>query len=201
VDAILDGEYHVLTDASTMDWVDGYPIERMRVMSVSENWGTQISWMHLNQLSKGPKFDHVERGFADWQKMFDTWTSWHGNGLPESVLDFGINDQRIEYHPFWRNPLVKSDDKDVLVSTWQLPDRVILMVFNYNGHEAKNAEFTVDLEKLGLMPKLQWQEFIGVRDLVKDDKEPKTTFDFYTRTMKAPALAPHTGRVVGLRLY
>jgi hypothetical protein len=51
------------------------------------------------------------------------------------------------------------------------------------------------------VPKLQWQEFIGVRDLVKGEKEPKSTLDFYTRTLKVPGLAPHTGRVIGVRLY
>jgi hypothetical protein len=200
MEAILDGEFHELNDSSTMDWVDGYPIDRMRAMSVAHNWGVSVSWMSLIKLSKGPKKDLVDRGFRDWPRMFDTWASWFSN-LPEPVLDFGMNDERVVYHPFWRNPFVTTNDKDVLVSLWQLPDRVILMAFNHHRTETKNAEIVMDLDKLNLVPKLPWQEFIGVRDLVKDDKEPKTSLDFYNRTLKVPALAPHTGRVIGVRRY
>jgi hypothetical protein len=200
VDAVLDGEFHELNDASTMDWVDGYPVERMRAMSVSENWGTQISWMSLVKLSPGPKRERVLRGMAEWPRMFDTWGSWFYK-MPEPVLDFGMNDERIVYYPFWRNPYVTTNDKDVLISLWRLPDRVILMAFNYNRQDQKNAELTIDLEKLDLIPKLQWQEFIGVRDLVKDEKEPKSTLDFHNRKLSVPALAPHTGRVIGIRRY
>lgn len=201
MDAILDGEYHSIGDDSGMDWVDGYPIDRMRAMSCSDTWGVQISWMNLISIKDPVKKAHALRGFADWPRMFDTWTTWFGGRMPEACLDFGLNDERVEFIPFWRNPYVTSDDPDILVSMWRLPDRVILSVFNYNGKARKDAVVKIDLDKLELVPRLPWQEFVGVRDLAKGEKEPKTTLDFYGRTLKIPALDPHTGRVVGVRLY
>ncbi len=201
MDAILDGEYHSIGDESGMDWVDGYPIERMRAMSCSDNWGTQISWMNLMNFNDPVKKAHAERGFVDWPRMFDTWTTWYGGRMPESVLDFGLNEEQVKYYPFWRNPYVTTADKDILVSLWQLPDRVIMQVFNYNRRDRKDAVLKIDLDKLNLVPKLPWQEFVGIRDLAKGDKEPPSRLDFYQRTITLPALEPHTGRTIGVRLY
>jgi hypothetical protein len=201
VDSILDGESHVINDQSGVDWVDGFPIERMRTLSVSDTWGVQISWMNILNFQDAQKRALVVRGHADWIRMYDTWTSWHAGPMPESVLDFGLNEEGVKYIPFWSNPYVTTGDPDILVSMWQLPDRVILQVFNYNRSQIKNASIKIDLDKLNLVPKLQWQEFVGVRDLVKDEKEPKSNLDFYGRTLSVPQLQPHTARTIGIRLY
>ncbi len=202
MDAILDGEYHSITDESGMDWVDGYPIERMRTMSCSENWGTQISWMTLMSF-KDPKLSaHALRGLTEWPRMFDTWGGMSTSmNMPQSVLDWGMNEPGAKYIPFWRNPYVTSNDKDVLVSMWQLPDRVMLEVFNYNRKDYKDAELKVDLSKLNLLPQLKWQEFVGVRDLEKGKDEPSSSFDFYNQTLMVSKLEPHTGRLIGIRRY
>jgi len=200
MDAILDGEYHSISDESGMDWVDGYPIDRMRVMSVPENFGTQISWMSLMSIKDKAKADLAYRGFIEYPRLYDTWLGPNAS-IPDSVLDWGLNDEKTKYIPFWRNQHVTCDDKDILVSMWQMQDRVMLMVFNYNRKDTRDAVLKIDLEALGLAPKLKWQEFVGVRDLAKGDKEPASKLDFYARTLTVPALAPHTGRVIGIRLY
>ena len=113
-----------------------------------------------------------------------------------------LNDVEIVYHPYWRNPFVTCADKDVLVSLWQLPDRVMLGVYNYNGKQAKDATLKVDLDKLNLVPQLPWQEFVGVRDLWKADaKDPGGELDFHGRTLSVNALRPHTLRLIGIRRY
>ena len=135
-------------------------------------------------------------------RLYDTWCGGGGyTKIPQPVLDWGINDEGNVYYPFWRNPFIATEDKDILVSLWQLPDRVTLMVFNYNRKEVKNAVLKIDLDKLDLVPKLQWQEFVGIRDLDKDEKEPAAKLDFHARTIEVPALKPHTGRVIGIRRY
>ena len=132
-------------------------------------------------------------------------TEWYSPSriasIPDPVLDWGLNDERTKYIPFWRNASATCDDKDILISAWQMPDRVMLMVFNYNRTAAKDAVIKVDLDALGLTPKLPWQEFVGVRDLAKGDKEPASKLDFYARTLTVPALQPHTGRLIGIRRY
>jgi hypothetical protein len=198
VDAILDGEYHKLTDESTMDWVDGYSIERMRPMSCPHNFGTVISWMTHIQIGDKERHARVRRGFNDYIRLYDTWRGAE-HYMPQQVLDWGI--LSADYVPFWRNQFVQCDDKDILVSMWRQPDRVMLVVFNYNGKQGKDARLKVDLDALGLAPKLPWQEFVRVSDLVKGDGEPASRLDFYGRTVEVPALAPHTGRIISIRRY
>ncbi|HRT93659.1 MAG TPA: hypothetical protein P5532_04515, partial [Planctomycetota bacterium] len=198
MDAILDGEYHQLTDASTMDWVDGYPIDRMRVLSCVHNWGVVISWMNLIQVTDKARAARIHRGIQDYLRLYD---SWRGpvNTLKQPVLEWGILD--AEYVPFWRNPFAACEDKDVLVSAWRLPDRILLAIFNNHNKAGKDAAIKVDIEKLGLVPRLPWQEFIRVTDVDKGEGELPCQFDFYARALKVPALAPHTGRLISIRRY
>ena len=80
-------------------------------------------------------------------------------------------------------------------------DRLLLAVFNYSGQKARNASLKTDLDALGLVPKLRWQEFLRVRDLVAGEGEPKSRLDFYGRVLTVPALKPHTGRLISIRRY
>ncbi len=196
MDAILDGEYHSISDTSGMDWVDGYPIERMRALSVSENFGSQISWMNLIAIEDKAKRDHANRGFIEWPRMFDTWTGPNGADLPAGALVFDLNE--APFIPFWRNPYVTCEDKDVLVSLWPSRDRTVLMVFNYDRAKVKDVEIRVDLTLLKLAP--QQPELFRVLDLDKGAGEPESTFDLASNTLRVPALQPHTGRVIGLRV-
>jgi len=201
VDAILDGEFHQLTDTSEMDWVDGYPVEQMRAMANVHNWGTVISWMNHIQVT-GDKGARVRRGFVDYVRLFDAWRGPNNGTLPEPLLEWGMADERVEYVPFWRNPYVTGEDPEVLVSMWRLPDRVLLSVFNHDAKQGKTATLQVDMEKLGLLPKLPWQEFVRVKALAEEPPAtPQPGFDFHERRLTVPALAPRTARLVSIRLY
>jgi hypothetical protein len=121
--------------------------------------------------------------------MYDSWKGpSHGLGPP---LD--INDERTEFVPFWRNPFVTCEDKDILVSMWRLPDRVLLCIFNYDRSKAKNATLSIDLDGLNLVPKLKWQEFIRVTG--------DAQLDFSKRQLSLKDLQPHSGKQVWIRRY
>ena len=189
VDAILDGEYHKLTDESTMDWVDGYPVDRMRALSCPHNWGFAISWMDHIHIKDKEKQDRVRRGLIDYVSMYDSWKGpSHGAGPP---LD--INDERTEYIPFWRNPYVSGKDGDILVSMWRLPDRVLLCIFNADRAKTKSPTLVVDLDKLGLVPQLKWQEFVRVTG--------DATLDFHKRELTVKGLPPHSGKQIWIRRH
>ena len=189
IDAILDGEYHKLTDESEMDWVDGYPIDRMQVLSCPHNWGVAISWMDHIHIKDKDRQKRVREGLIQYVRMYDSWKGpSHGAGPP---LD--INDERTQYIPFWRNPFVTCEDKDVLVSMWRLPDRVLLNVFNHDREKARNVTLSVDLDALGLVPELKWQEFVRVTG--------DAQLDFYERKLMLKNLQPHTGRQIWIRKY
>jgi len=205
LDAVLDGERNWNLDTSDNDWVDYYPLDRIRALSVPHNWGTGICWMsNFDSRDKGnirpAKITH-----AEYVWMHDSWRNPYlspgPTRMPNAILDWGINGDETTYHPYWRNPYVTCADKDVLVSLWRLPDRVMLGVYNYNREKATNVTLKIDLDKLGLVPKLKWQEFIGVRDLYAHEGDAKPKLDFYARTLKIKGLKPHTARFIGVRRY
>jgi hypothetical protein len=79
---------------------------------------------------------------------------------------------------------------------------VVLAVFNYSRKQSREAILKVDLDGLGLVPELKWQECVRSRDLYKRaGNEPDAKLDFYERTLTVGKLAPHTVRIVGLRRY
>lgn len=200
MDAILDGEYHIIGDDTPMDWVDGWPIDRMRVMSCGENWGTVISWMDLVKVTDKERNARIRRGLRDYVRLFDSWRGPSTGSLPDSLIEFGFTSEKLQYVPFWRNPYVTCADEDVLVTIWRLPDRAALAVFNYDGEATKDVTLNVDLNALNLVPR-PWHEFIRVHQLVKGEGEAAASLDFDARTLTVPALRPHTGRIIGIRKY
>jgi len=195
MDAVLDGEWAEITDSTTRDWVDFYPVERMRTMAVAENFGTVISWMSLFHVSDKEREKKLFRGFMDYQRLHDTWTGQDGRFPPQAVLDFGLNDERLQYVPYWRNTAFATDDKDVLVSQWRLPDRVLLVVFNHNREQVKDVKLKVDLRQLGLD--------VAVHEVIArelgDCGDPDVAYDKHTSTLAISGLQPHTARYAGLR--
>lgn len=204
LDSVLDGERNWNLDLNDQDWVDNYPIDRMRSMSTPESWGTPICWMANMDTTNPAKVYAAKRTQGEWVWMHDSWRNPYIPQLsvmPTPVLDWGINSAQTVYHPYWRNPYVTCADKDVLISLWQLPDRVMLGVFNYNRADTKDITLQVDLDKLKLTPTLPWQEFIGVRDLWQASTAPNAQLDFYARTLSVKSLQPHTIRLIGIRKY
>jgi hypothetical protein len=59
----------------------------------------------------------------------------------------------------------------------------------------------LDLDKLGLKQKLIWQEFIGVRQLVAEDKAPGPQFDYYGGTLTLKGIPAKGGRLIVVRKY
>jgi len=205
VDAVLDGERDWDLDTNVTDWVDNMPIERMRAMSSPHMWGVPLCWM-ANIHSKVPgKVDTHKRRQAMWVWMHDAWRNPYIPQLsvmPERVLDWGVNSEDTMYHPYWRNPYVTSEDEHILVSLWQLPDRVMLGVYNYDRNQARDVTIKVDLKSLKLIPQRPWQEFVGVRDLWKyDDTAPDAALDFHQATLSLKAVQPHALRLIGIRRY
>ncbi|MBM3880829.1 MAG: hypothetical protein FJ387_14115 [Verrucomicrobia bacterium] len=204
VDSVLDGERNWAIDSSPLDWVDNMPIERMRSMSVSESWGVPICWMANMDSKDEAKRDAAKRVQAQWVWLHDSWLNPYIPQLPrmpDSVLDWGVNDERTAYHPYWRNPFVTCADAAIQVGLWQLPDRVLLLVQNRDEKAAKDAVLKLDLAVLGVEQKLIWQEFVGVRQLHAEDKAPGPEFDYDGRTLTLKGLPAQGSRLVVVRRY
>jgi hypothetical protein len=150
------------------------------------------------------------RGQIDYIRLYDSWTNMDMHRLVpgSAAVEWGINDERVQYVPFWRNPYVHCADKDVLVSLWRLPDRVLMVAFNGDGKQAKDVTLKIDLDALNLRPR-PWKELIGVR-AVEDPgeygrssmpKEPEPTLDIYANAVSVKGIQPHTARIIGVRKY
>lgn len=205
IDAVLDGEWAQLTDATPRDWVDYYPTDRMRVMSVAQNFGVQVSWMSLFHINDKERFNRVFRGFVDYQRLHDTWTGQDGRFPPDSILEWGLNDERLDYIPYWRNTAFTTKAEKLLLSTWKMPGRAIVMVFN-NADQAsapRDVAVKLDAAGLGLAGELVVKEIgANIAGGMPGDtpKDPDVTFDAATGAISIPGLKPHTARYVGIRV-
>lgn len=204
VGAALDGEWAFMTDASTRDWVDMYPPERMRAVTTPQNYGLPMTWMHLNYITDKERRGRVWRGFYDWARFHDcNWYGWDGYKPNDKLIDFGLNDERLQYVPHWRNTAITSDDPNVLVAYWKLPERVMVMAFNYDGSNVKNPVLKVDLAKLGLT-----KGTMAITELRGKDKhngqlpevDAAPVLDAASTAVTVPDLQPHTARYFGVRM-
>jgi hypothetical protein len=211
IDAVLDGEWGELTDATPRDWVDYYPTDRMRVMSIAENFGVQVSWMSLFHIQNKERFTRVFRGFTDYQRLHDTWTGQDGRFPPDSMLEWGLNDERLTYIPYWRNTALTSTADQLLISTWKMPGRAIIMVFNNADQASTPRDVTVsaDLKALGVLPQRAWAGGVVIKEIGANiaggmpgdtPRDPDVTYDAATGAIGIPGLKPHTARYIGIRM-
>ncbi len=109
---------------------------------------------------------------AEMERATKDLPAWVAGGLPASVIDFGMVAKAAKHFAPGQAPGVACEDAAIQVGMWQLPDRVLLAVYNSDEKEAKTAQLKVDLDKLGLKQKLIWQEFVGVRQLYAEANAP-----------------------------
>lgn len=196
LDAVLDGERNWNLDMSDRDWVDYYPIERMRAMSIPQNWGLGICWMGNFDTTNSTKaaLAKIIRGEYVW--MHDSWLNPYtpGGNMPQRVLDWGLNSSNTVYVPYWRNEFAKCSDPDVLVSLWHIPNeqRAVVGVFNYDRKKTKNPTVRLDLARLGVP-----LHGLIVRDLYSPAGEP-SNFDPARVCVTIKGLLPHRVRLFGI---
>ncbi len=127
--------------------------------------------------------------------------TWVVGGLPPSVLDFGLVRQETKHFGSGQAPGVTSADAAIEVGLWQLPDRVMLLVYNSDEKAAKDAVLKLDLAALGLEQKLIWQQLVGVRQLYAQENAPAPSLDYYGGTLTLKGLPAKGGRLVAIRRY
>jgi hypothetical protein len=125
--------------------------------------------------------------------------AWVTNGVPPEVIDYGMVRAETRYFAPGQAASVSCTNNNIQVGMWQLPDRVVLSVFNA-GPKAADAELAVDLAGLGLKIK-PWQEFLRVRTWLIPEKAAEATLNYYGNTLTLKALPPNQGRLVAIRKY
>ena len=121
--------------------------------------------------------------------------------LSDAVIDLGLRGPKRADCPAGADALVACAEPGVTVSSWRLPDRVLLLVKSGPGTQAKNINVKLALEPLGLTPKLKWQEFINLREVSPTPQVTKATLDYYAGVLTVPDVRPNTTRLICVRRY
>lgn len=119
-----------------------------------------------------------------------------GVELTAQMLDWGLDGKGAKFFAAGQSKTISSTDPAAQVSVWELPDRVLLAVKNTSAKPLP-VTLDIDLDKLGLVPKLPWQEFVRVRDF--NGKGSK--LEFYDRKLVLTPIKPGEVRLVGVRRY
>jgi hypothetical protein len=135
--------------------------------------------------------------------------AWLEGKLPEAVVDFGMLRKETKHFAAGQPvPGVTCGDPAVEIGVWQLPDRLLIQMYNTDPKQARKVPLTIDLTTLGMMPELPWQQSIGTRVLYPAEKQKLwvqgTNEQGHTVLQGNPQvmqLAPRTGRLVAVRRY
>ena len=141
---------------ATTDYIDTAGEILFRSIGRSQKFGLAPIWM--NQVgrgggtAKGP-LHRMARQVCGWCWMFDTNVELHtvsrGRAQQWLRVHWGIGADDVKYHPYWRQALVRTADKDVIVSVWTRPGSALLQVFNL-ARTGRKARLTLAPAALGL---------------------------------------------------
>jgi hypothetical protein len=139
-----------------VDYIDTAPPVIFRAIGRSQKYGLAPIWM--NQVgrgggtAKGP-LHRMARQVCGWCWMFDTGVELHSvsRGRPQQWqrVHWGIAEQDVRYHGYWKQELVQDPDDDIIVSVWARPGTALLQVFNL-ARAQKTARLTIDAKALRL---------------------------------------------------
>ncbi len=205
IDAVMDGEFLFFRDSTVGDFSDFYSPERMRSMAVGHNFGATVSWMLLNYKTDDASKWRLFRNFIDWHRMHDTWRCQDSRIPPDSILEWGLNDEALVYRPYWRENGITPQNDELLSSVWSKPGRAIVMVFSQSarGTDPRDVAVTVDLAKLGLAG-----DDVVVKEIGANigggmprttPRDPQVAFDPATGSISIPGLVRGTARYIGIR--
>jgi hypothetical protein len=196
VTAALDGEANMVIANADYDFVDIYPPERMQAYGNPWNWGNTFYWMRLIQKGDDKWQARQDRAYQGWTILHDVMYANGAEGHRQPFFDWGMNDRRVKYWPYWRNQeVVLASDPRVLVSMWILQDRALLCALNRDKREAVQASIRLPLADLGLMPKVR-SEYIRGYDM----EGGKAAFRAWEGVFDV-SIPPHDFRLLVVRKY
>jgi len=151
-DLILDGEDKYSSPPTQHDFIDHWPLDRMRFMH-NAKWGLVTTWLawHGNSLrkEKWPSWTFRQtRAYVAHMAQHDIL--W---GFAGSVVDrFGLKEPGTEFIPYWQpDGPVKVSDENVKPTVWKRAGKCLLLLANV-GEERAEAIAGIDLKRLGLSP-------------------------------------------------
>ncbi|OPZ23838.1 MAG: hypothetical protein BWZ02_03069 [Lentisphaerae bacterium ADurb.BinA184] len=159
IESCIDGEDKQINSASTIDFADCWPSERIRAGTLTYNFGCVMGWMRLIDRTgmtdaQSRRHDRVFAGHCllhDIQNTINTVYNWDRTPAKSPLYAFGMHVDDVFFWPFWRNgDVVKGQTAELTVSAWTRPDRALVCVFNYDRQAAAEAKLALDLKAMGV---------------------------------------------------
>ena len=159
-DVAYDGEHHVIYPEMKKDFMDFWSLERLRV-DYSGQWGCAVNFMHEYQ----GRWDRTAllkamRAYTGSVILHDALPSGNANAMNQPVWigrdRFGIEADDVRFIGYWEPESgVTVAGKDVYVSAWARPGKVLLAVVNRG--EAQDAVVRIDPGRLDLPAPGEWK--------------------------------------------
>jgi hypothetical protein len=146
-DVILDGEDHYSSPPSQKDFIDKWPLPRLRFMN-PRKWGLITTWLgwHGNSLDtdKWPAWTYRQnRAYVGALALHDIKWSF------DLESDFRLRAPGTEFVPYWEDRgLAEEGSEDLKVSAWKRPGRCLVLLVNA-GEERLEAEVKLDPAMMG----------------------------------------------------
>ncbi len=134
---------------------------------------------------------------ADTERVAAGFTAiGQAEALDEALLDWGLVGPDTQVVAAGKAGAIRAAEA-ISTTLWRRADRVLLAVTNTGETPAQGVTLAVDLDALGLVPELPWQEFIRARGF----HGTRPTLDFHARTLSLGTIPGGETRWVGLRRY
>lgn len=139
-DLILDGEDFYSTPAGQTDFIDHWPLDRMRFMN-SAKWGLVTTW--LGWCGNSLKTDNWPAWTFRQQRAYTANLALHDIawGFDAKVkTDFGFGEPDTVFVPYWdSHGLATPERADVKVCAWQRPGKCLVMLVNVSSNRQEVA--------------------------------------------------------------
>jgi hypothetical protein len=163
-DFAYDGEHNVIYPESGKDFMDLWPLERLR-LAYGGQWGVSVNFMQEYQGDWGKepeRYQQALRAFIGMTALFDLVPSGNTRWMPvystfqAGRKKFGVQEADVTFRPYWNPALgVSGQTATVLTSAWVRPGKVLLLVANLG--EKTTAALRLDAKALGLGDPATWR--------------------------------------------
>ena len=158
-DIALDGEDKVLFPENDKDFMDVWPLERLRA-DWHGQWGVAVNFLQEYQGQWEPKkLARAMRAYTGMMLLFDILPSANANGLNQPAwigrARFGIGADDVTFTPYWKESGLSTAAPDVKLAAWKRPGKVLIAVVNRG--DATTATVKIDAAKLGLGDPAKWK--------------------------------------------
>jgi len=139
------GHEHLLPPPGDMNYYYSYvlPMDRLRTEAYWKQWGSVIVFLpeviHLGkEIAEGTAAtrDMLSRilqadviiwpNFCNLEEIYKVW---------QFRSDFGIDSEKVEFHPYWEQKKIISDKINIVIGFYQQDDTLLVLVSNLNREE------------------------------------------------------------------